>query len=395
MFLDNVLNNFNNENILLLQGPLGPFFKRLSKLLKTNNKVFKINFTGGDFIFYPTCNNYTKDLNELKSYINNFLITNKITSIILFGDTRPIHEITILQAKKLNIKIYVFEEGYLRPNYITFEQNGVNANSPMSKDKNFYKKINIYKEKSKLFKSSFTNMAFYAFIYYTFSIILGFYFNNKNYHRDLNIKEFFYWIRHFYRKIKYHFKENNVDNLAKIYNKKYFLVALQVHNDTQIKKHFKDGGVNKFIVKTIKSFAKNSNINDILIFKHHPLDIAYKDYTNIIFNLAKKLNIENRIFYIHRGHLPTLLKSAKGCICVNSTVGLQAIYHNCPLIILGDAIYKIDGLVYKYNIDSFWKNAENTRIDYDLYLKFQSYLIKNNQINANFYLNFKEFKCGI
>lgn len=394
MNINSLISKFNNENILFLQGPLGPFFKRFSKYLNKNNKIYKINFTAGDFIFYPSKYNYKGSLNNLKSYLDNFYKLNKITCIILFGDTRPIHEIAINLAKKLNIKIYVFEEGYLRPNYITCEMTGVNANSLMSKNKNDYKKLNTYKENSKLFKSSFKIMAFYALMYYTFSIIFQVFYNNKNYHRPLNIMELFRWFRHFYRKAKYSILEKNVDNLAKKYSKKYFLAVLQVHNDSQIKKHFKDKGMKKFIVKTIKSFAKNRANNNVLIFKHHPLDIAYTDYSNIINELTKRLGISDKVFYIHRGNIPNLLKNAKGCICINSTVGMQALYHNCPTIVLGNAIYNIDGLVYKNDLDSFWQNAHNFTSDYDLYLKFQGYLLKNNQYNANFYLNFKEFEIG-
>lgn len=394
MNINSLISKFNNENILFLQGPLGPFFKRFSKYLNKNNKIYKINFTVGDFIFYPSKYNYKGSLNNLKSYLDNFYKLNKITCIILFGDTRPIHEIAINLAKKLNIKIYVFEEGYLRPNYITCEMTGVNANSLMSKNKNDYKKLNTYKENSKLFKSSFKIMAFYALMYYTFSIIFQVFYNNKNYHRPLNIMELFRWFRHFYRKAKYSILEKNVDNLAKKYSKKYFLAVLQVHNDSQIKKHFKDKGMKKFIVKTIKSFAKNRANNNVLIFKHHPLDIAYTDYSNIINELTKRLGINDKVFYIHRGNIPNLLKNAKGCICINSTVGMQALYHNCPTIVLGNAIYNIDGLVYKNDLDSFWQNAHNFVSDYDLYLKFQGYLLKNNQYNANFYLNFKEFEIG-
>ncbi|MBZ7980649.1 capsular biosynthesis protein [Campylobacter sp. RM12642] len=394
MNINSLISKFNNENILFLQGPLGPFFKRFSKYLNKNNKIYKINFTAGDFIFYPSKYNYKGSLNNLKSYLDNFYKLNKITCIILFGDTRPIHEIAINLAKKLNIKIYVFEEGYLRPNYITCEMTGVNANSLMSKNKNDYKKLNTYKENSKLFKSSFKIMAFYALMYYTFSIIFQVFYNNKNYHRPLNIMELFRWFRHFYRKAKYSILEKNVDNLAKKYSKKYFLAVLQVHNDSQIKKHFKDKGMKKFIVKTIKSFAKNRANNNVLIFKHHPLDIAYTDYSNIINELTKRLGISDKVFYIHRGNIPNLLKNAKGCICINSTVGMQALYHNCPTIVLGNAIYNIDGLVYKNDLDSFWQNAHNFVSNYNLYLKFQGYLLKNNQYNANFYLNFKEFEIG-
>ena len=49
------LNGFAGKHVLLLQGPLGPFFRRLSRDLKENGaRVSKINFNGGDWLFYPT-----------------------------------------------------------------------------------------------------------------------------------------------------------------------------------------------------------------------------------------------------------------------------------------------------------------------------------------------------
>ena len=46
-----------------------------------------------------------------------------------FGDWRPLHREAILVAKLRNIQVWAFEEGYLRPHYITMEEGGVNGNS--------------------------------------------------------------------------------------------------------------------------------------------------------------------------------------------------------------------------------------------------------------------------
>src|SRR5438045_9280928 len=43
------------KRVLLLQGPVGPFFRRLAKLLQAAGaEVHKVNFNGGDCLFYPT-----------------------------------------------------------------------------------------------------------------------------------------------------------------------------------------------------------------------------------------------------------------------------------------------------------------------------------------------------
>lgn len=48
---------------------------------------------------------------------------------LAFGDWRPLHREAILVAKLRNIRVWAFEEGYLRPHYITMEEGGVNGNS--------------------------------------------------------------------------------------------------------------------------------------------------------------------------------------------------------------------------------------------------------------------------
>ena len=52
-----------------------------------------------------------------------------ISDLVLYGDTREIHHIAILEARKLNITVHFFEEGYLRPYWVTYERDGSNGNS--------------------------------------------------------------------------------------------------------------------------------------------------------------------------------------------------------------------------------------------------------------------------
>ncbi len=49
---------FTGKRVLLLQGPVGPFFWNLSKdLQKRGADVFKFNFNAGDALFYPADSN--------------------------------------------------------------------------------------------------------------------------------------------------------------------------------------------------------------------------------------------------------------------------------------------------------------------------------------------------
>jgi capsular polysaccharide export protein len=130
------------KNILLLQGPKGFFFYKLGKYLKKLGKnVYKINFNGGDLITYPdfiNSYNFTGKIENFKEFLKSFIKEKKIDLILMYGDYKPYHKIAIEVCQDLQIDWYIFEEGYIRPHYITMEKFGVNGFSRLPKDPQFY-----------------------------------------------------------------------------------------------------------------------------------------------------------------------------------------------------------------------------------------------------------------
>lgn len=388
MQLKKVIQQFKNRKVLLLQGPVGPFFYHFAKDLKNNQaQVYKINFNGGDFIFYPFgAKSYRGSLQNFKSFLQDFCKIHNIDCIIMFNDCRPIHKIAIQVADCLGLQTYIFEEGYIRPNFITFENKGVNANSTLPKDPNFYltyKEKSTYKEKN--VKHSFRNMAWFAFLYWFNSFLFAWYFNNKLHHRSLSFTEMFPWFLSFLRKQWYKISEKEDREFILDSKENYFVLILQVYNDTQIKNHFEGRRIENFIKNSIRSFAKYSKKQHFLVIKHHPMDRGYKNYKKFIKRQTRKYNVTQRVIYIHEIHLPTLLKNALGCVVINSTTGLSSLLHKCPTKVCGNAFYNICGLTYQESLNKFWKAAKKFKINQNLFERFRSYLIDNVQINGSFY----------
>ncbi|ELR8438748.1 capsule biosynthesis protein [Campylobacter coli] len=387
-FRDKIKKEFSGKTVLLLQGPVGTFFHRLAiKMKKNKTKVFKLNFNGGDFLFYPSGKRCKCDEKDLENFYENFFKEKKIDAIVMYNDCRLIHAKAIKVAKGLGIGIWIFEEGYLRPYCITFEKDGVNANSSLPRDKNFYLSCNILtKESIKEIPSGFKFMAFSAFLYWLFSFLLAPFFNNKLHHRTLYPFEFLFWFRSLYRKYLYKFTEKKLNQKIYSLEKKYFLAILQVYNDTQIKHHYKKS-IEEFIEELILSFANHARAKSYLVFKHHPMDRGYRNYSKLINELSQKYHVEGRIFYVHDTYLPTLLKNALGCITINSTVGLSAILEGCPTKVCGNAFYDFEGLAYPKKLQFFWREAHAYKPNPSLVINFKNYLLNTNQFNGNFYKN--------
>ena len=385
----NSFKQLNGKKILLLQGPVGPFFWRLSKdLEQVGAKVFKINFNGGDWLFYrKNAFNFNWSLSKWPEYFERFIRLHQIEVVMLFGDCRPIHQVAHEIATKCNLDIGVFEEGYVRPDYITLEKYGVNANSKISKSPTYYADLpDIAKKNAINVGKPFWYAAMWGMMYNTADTLLKPYFRHYQHHRSLSIWQGLYWIRSLWRKWIFAYQQKDVlKTLTNNYDKKYYLVALQVHNDAQIHNHSEYISIEAFISDVINSFAMHAPKETCLVIKHHPMDRGFVHYGKLINLICQNQELKNRVHYVHDLHLPTLLNHARGTVVINSTVGLSALDLLCPVITCGNAIYDMAGLTYQGGLNTFWRDSESFKIDQKLHYNFLNHLIHQSQANGNFY----------
>ncbi len=190
--------DFLDKNVLFLQGPLGNFFKKTIRVMEEEFLVrncYQLVFNQGDLIYSTKKNrvSYTDTLNKFEVWIEEFYIKNKINYIFLLGDSREYHKRAIKIAKKIGVDIYVFEEGYFRPNYITLERGGVNDNSELSRDIRFYLKQDyddmLRENNKKIIEigSTYGYMAKSAIIYYILMYVFNYRFKNYKHHRKRSV----------------------------------------------------------------------------------------------------------------------------------------------------------------------------------------------------------------
>lgn len=387
------LSYFKNKNVLLLQGPVGPFFWRLSKDLKAHGaNVHKVNFNLGDWLFYPfKAFFYKGDIQSWPNYFHQLCKIHQIDHVILFGDCRPIHLSILSLAMDFNIEICVFEEGYIRPNYVTFERYGVNNNSSLSRDPNFYKNQLVNHVEVTKVGSAYWFMIVHGFFYHFFLWVGQFFLRKYQHHREVRFVGIFPWILSVYRKFYYLIIEVKIEQLlVSKYDKNFFLVPLQISSDFQIQVHSDIDSMYNFIQKVIDSFAKKSLKDQLLVIKHHSMDRGHVNYSSYINDLKTRHSLGSRVLYVHDLHLPTLLNHAAGVVLVNSTVGFSSLIHRVPTKVLGRAIYDFEGLTYQGDLDQFWSEAMQAIPDSNLVENFLSYVINKTQVNGSFYKRIKK-----
>ena len=384
--------SYSNKNILLLQGPIGPFFHNLSKdLIQHGNRVFKINFNGGDWLFYPSAYCYQGKYGDFAEYLHAFIQTHQINTVVLFGDCRPLHQAALDIIRSQDLDIFVFEEGYIRPNHITLEQVGVNGNSLLPRSDEYYLSQSISApHKATLLGNTFWFTALWAILYYLAATMGYPLFRHYKHHRSLHISEGAYWVRGTWRKWWFKWRERGVEELlTQQLPQRYFLVPLQLPIDAQVQFHSDFDSIEQFITTTITSFAQHAPKNTFLVIKQHPLDRGYNDYASLIRRLSKMQSVGNRVLYLHDQNLPQLLRNARGVVVINSTVGLSALYHHAPTKVCGEAVYDIPQLCYQGSLDDFWQDAEHFFVNPVLFRKYIHYLENRCQVNGSFYKKIK------
>jgi len=376
-----------SRNILLLQGPVGPFFDRLARfLIEHGRAVSKINLNFGDRWFYgqPGAVDFTESPDHWPHFVDDVLRERNIDAVVLFGDCRPYHRSAILRARLKAIPVFVFEEGYIRPNYVTFEPGGVNGNSLLPRSPGILGLIPFTQRTGKK-SAPFSRMACCALTYYLAGRIGRSHYPNYRHHKPFAIfPEAWYWVRAWWRKQLYKFTEREyLGRLTGELKGKYFLVPLQVFNDSQIKHHSDFRSVRAMISTVLFSFAREAPDDTHLVFKHHPLDRGHRHYGQQIADAAADAGVSGRVHYVHDLRLPALLQCARGVVLVNSTTGLSALFHRAPVKTLGRCIYDLPGLTHQGDLASFWKSP--TRPDKRLFERFRNYLIGMTQVSGSFY----------
>ena len=394
---------FGGKRVLLLQGPLGPFFRRLAAdLTQAGAVVHKVNFNGGDWLFSPGAHSIAfKGRSEAwPAFFENLLDRLKIDVVLLFGDCRRYHREAHAIATERGLDIGVFEEGHLRPDWITLERFGVNGHSLIPKNPRFYWNLPPKPPSGQEARvdKAFRMTALWAVVYYLAASLLRPLFPHYRHHRPLTLLEALPWIRAGWRKFYFAIKERGVlDKLVGEKSKRYFLVPLQVHNDAQVCVHSPYADVSEFIEEVVASFATHAPARTMLVIKHHPRDRGYHDYSARIRELSRRFGLDGRLIYVHDLHLPTLLNHASGAVLINSTVGLSALHHNVPTKTTGSAFYDISGLTYQGGLDEFWTKAWAASPNRELFRRFRDYLQSNMLINGSFYrrLPGSRLKSGI
>ncbi len=163
----------------------------------------------------------------------------------------------------------------------------------------------------------------------------------------------------------------------------YFVVPMQMQGDYQIRHHSHYKHLSSFIREIYSTFAQSASANSKLVFKMHPFDNDVESWPQVIRDIAVEFDCLDRTLIIDGGDLNKLLKHSRGCVLVNSTVGMEALKNGVPVKAMGVALYDIDGLTDQRSLEDFWKGP--TQPNADLYHDLEKLMAHTIQVHGSFF----------
>lgn len=382
-----------DRRFLLLQGPHGPFFQQLGQmLLRTGAQVWRVGFNRGDRAFWPDRASFVpyrgtpEDWPETAAAL---LARHQITDLVLYGDTRPVHTAAIHAARAAGVQVHVFEEGYLRPHWVTYERGGANGHSRLmqmtvAEMQAALAKAQMDQPEAPARWGDMRQHIFWGALYHWF-VLTGFRdFRNFRPHRDLTVwQEFLLYCRRLILLPIHRWDRMQAEFRIRNGGFPYHLVLLQLEHDASFRMHSPFAAMSEFLEVVIAGFAQGAAPHHHLVFKAHPLEDGRAPVARDLRQIAARHGVGGRVHLVRGGKLAQLLNHARSAITVNSTAGQQVLWRGMPLKTFGAAVYAKPEFVSPQTLPEFF--ARPRRPDARAYRDFRHYLLETSQITGGFY----------
>lgn len=354
--------------------------------------VWRVGFNAGDRAFWFGAKGYIPFRAAPDTWAQTFrtIVADKsITDVVLYGDTRSIHAQAITAARDMGVTVHVFEEGYMRPFWVTYERGGANGHSrlmDMSVDdmRQTLAQSDLEIPEPPAHWGDMRQHVFYGALYHWFVMFRNGQYRNFQHHRELPVlAETLLYTKRLSLMPYIALSRMLSTRRIKRGGYPYHMALLQLEHDASFQMHSAFDTMEDFLRVVIAGFAKGAPGHHHLVFKAHPLENGRRPLRRIIDDLSKAHGLEGRVHYVRGGKLAQLLDHARTAVTVNSTAGQQVLHRGIPLLVFGDAVYAKPEFVPDVPADVFF--AHPSRPDNAAFKDYRRFLLETSQIPGGFY----------
>jgi len=438
--------DLSSRRFLIVTAPFGPFGRVLAGELEGRGaRVRRMIFNIGDLVYWRRKGGLTfdGDVRDWPAHLAGLVATHGLTDLIVFGEGGPYNQAVLTQADALKalaaeaaqavasgewrvasgpgavssastaqaasdlnepfprhaplatrhpdlrgasgsaLRIWVLENGYFRPDWITVEQDGVNARSGLARHRSAYDppipEILPARPVGRALPHHVANISWYHFLQF---LVRPFAF--RRYAQPYTTPAWLQCASHIRRYFGLMLRSSiEADARAIRARGPFFIACLQREGDAQLLRYSHYADNTAFLAEVLTSFGRHAPADARLVVKNHPLDPGLVDLRRMTRVLAIERGIADRVDFIDGGNLAQLCRASSGMVVNNSSAALSALGFKTPVKVLGEAFFDFDGLTDQKTIHAFWTNPGTP--DPDLFTRFRAHVINQTQVNGNYH----------
>lgn len=306
----------------------------------------------------------------------------EFTDIIVFGEGGPYNQGVLSQAKQLKARVWVLENGYFRPDWITLERNGVNGSSALPRSGAGYPppppELPISRAVGRILPHHVINISLYHAVQPLGWLLF------PRYRHYYSAPPWRQCLGHVRRYMGLGVQPRRSSDAGRLKAKgPFFIACLQRDGDAQLLRYSAIHDNLSFLAHVMDSFAREAPAHARLVVKNHPLDPGLINLARETRRMAEARGLKGRVDFIDGGNLAQLCRASEGMVVNNSSAALSALGFGTPVKVLGQAFFDFEGLTDQKPLANFWGAPRPA--DRNLFAAFRAYVINRTQINGNFH----------
>ncbi|MEH6699556.1 MAG: capsular biosynthesis protein [Brevundimonas sp.] len=371
------------RRFLIASAPFGPFARDLAAAIESiGGEVRRLILNMGDLLDWRRGGGrvHREPFETFRAALPDWI--GEFTDVIVFGDTSPHARAVLAEARQRGLSTWILENGYFRPDWITLERRGVNAEGCSPSRPEAYADVEAREPRpvpvGRILPWHVIHISLYYFIELMGRVAF------PRFRPEYDPPPWRQAFGHVGRAMKSRrlATRRRIERLLQG-DVPFALVCLQRDGDSQLVRHSALPTNVAFLERVLDSFATHAPPDLHLVVKGHPLDAGVDDMEARTGRLAEARGVGARVHYLDGGALADLCRASTGLVVNNSSAALSALGFGTPVKVLGKAFFDMEGLTDQQPLEAFWMNP--IAPDPDLFARFRTWVIDNTQINGGFH----------
>lgn len=371
------------RRFLIVTIPFGPFGGVFADVLEARGAtVRRMIFNAGDATYWrrPGAERFKAPAHDWPARLA--VLARDFTDIVVFGEGGPYNQAVLSAGETLGCRVWVMENGYFRPDWVTVEEGGVNASSRLPRRREGYEAPPPEVRPAKPIGTILPHHVVNISLYHTVQFLGGPLY--PAFEAPYTQSPVMQCVGHIRRYFGLSLRRSGPPEAAALAARgPFFLACLQREGDAQLLRYSSFADNTAFMAEVMASFARSAPTEARLVVKNHPLDPGLVDLARITRLLAVEHGLAGRVEFIDGGVLSQLCRASRGMVVNNSSAALSALGFHTPVKVLGQAFFDFEGLTDQKPLDAFWSDPKAA--DPELFGRFRGHVIARTQINGNYH----------